>query len=119
MTVIRDVAVCRIDEDERPGDLAVREVMTWGVVTVRPAADVREAASLMREGRLGALPVVDAAGQVIGILTERDLIDVLQTVLRERIIRPKPATTDPDAIYDPGIELPPLAEPSQNGPAPD
>jgi CBS domain-containing protein len=103
--VICDVNVCRIGEDERPVDLTVRELMTWGVVTVRPAADLREAATIMRERRLGALPVVDAAGQVVGILTERDLIDVLQAVLRERVIPPRPAAADPGGTYDPGIEL--------------
>jgi CBS domain-containing protein len=112
--VILDVAVRGIDEAASPDDLTVREVMTWGVVTVRPATDLREAARIMRERRLGALPVVDAAGQVVGILTERDLIDVLQVVLRERVIRPKPAVADTGDTYDPGIG--PRPADASNGP---
>ena len=102
--VVLDVAVRGIGDDEPPIDLTAREVMTWGVVTVRPAADLREAARIMRERRLGALPVIDADGQVVGILTERDLIDALQAVLRERVIRPTATAAGPGGVYDPGIE---------------
>jgi acetoin utilization protein AcuB len=101
----RDLRQVFVAEDEPPRELPVREVMTWGVVTVRPGADLREAASIMRERRLGALPVVDGRGQVVGVLTERDLIDALQAVLRERVVRPRPAAADGGGRYDPGIEL--------------
>lgn len=99
-------AATRGGEAELPDELSVREVMTWGVLTVRPASDLREAAGIMRERRVGALPVVDAFGEVVGILTERDLIDALQAMLRERVVRPKPVAADPGATYDPGIGSP-------------
>jgi acetoin utilization protein AcuB len=115
--VIFDAAIGRVGEDtDRLGDLSVREVMTWGVVTVTRATDLGAAASVMRERRLGALPVVDEAGHVVGILTERDLLDALQALLRERIVRPSPAAGEPGGTYDPGIEPPPNADPWQNGP---
>jgi CBS domain-containing protein len=118
--VILDVAIGRVGEDtERLGDLGVREVMTWGVVTVTPATDLREAARVMREQRLGALPVVDEAAHVVGILTEPDLLDALQTLLRERLVRPSPAAGEPGGTYDPGIEPPPNGDPWQNSVAPD
>jgi CBS domain-containing protein len=118
--VILDVAIGRVGEDtERLGDLGVREVMTWGVVTVTPATDLREAARVMREQRLGALPVVDEAAHVVGILTEHDLLDALQGLLRERLVRPSPAAGEPGGTYDPGIEPPPNGDPWQNSAAPD
>jgi CBS domain-containing protein len=118
--VILDVAIGRVGEDtERLGDLGVREVMTWGVVTVTPATDLREAARVMREQRLGALPVVDEAAHVVGILTEHDLLDALQALLRERLVRPSPAAGEPGGTYDPGIEPPPNGDPWQNSAAPD
>jgi acetoin utilization protein AcuB len=46
--------------------LAVREVMTWGVVSVRPDSDLREAARVMHTHKIGALPVVNH-GRVVGI----------------------------------------------------
>jgi CBS domain-containing protein len=116
--VILDVAIGRVREDtERLGDLGVREVMTWGVVTVTPATDLREAARVMREQRLGALPVIDAAGHVVGILTERDLVDALQAVLRERLVRPSPVAGEPGGTYDLGFEPPPDADPPRNAAA--
>jgi len=102
--VVLDIAVRDVGDDEASVAFPVREVMTWGVVTVRAAADLREAAKIMRERQLGALPVVDADGQVVGILTERDLIGALHAVLRERVIHPTPTTADPSGVYDPGIE---------------
>ena len=60
--------------------LTVRDVMTWGVVTVRPETSIRDAAWLMREQRLGALPVV-RSGRLVGILTERDVMRAFEEAL--------------------------------------
>jgi CBS domain-containing protein len=117
--VIFAVALGRVGEDSEGGDdLPVREVMTWGVVTVAPTADLRAAIAVMRERRLGALPVVEA-GHVVGILTERDLLDALQALLRERVVRSSPATGEPGGSYDAGIQAPPNRDPWHNSAAPD
>jgi CBS domain-containing protein len=117
--VIFDVALGRVgDDSEDGGDLPVREVMTWGVVTVAPTSDLRAAIGVMRERPLGAMPVVEA-GRVVGILTERDLLDALQALLRERVVRPSPATGEPGGIYDAGMESPPNRDPWHNTTAPD
>ena len=118
--VLLDAALGRVaDDPERLGDLRVREVMTWGVVTVTPSTDLREAARVMREQRLGALPVVDAGARVVGILTERDLLDVLQALLSERLVRPTPAAGEPGGTYDPGVPRPPDEDPWRNSVAAD
>jgi len=57
-----------------PGRTAVREVMTREVATLRPEQMVAEAADLMAAGRYGAMPVVDAAGRLVGLLRDEDLI---------------------------------------------
>ena len=44
------------------------------VITVRPDLSLREAVDLMAEHNIGALIVVDEAGQPIGIISERDII---------------------------------------------
>jgi acetoin utilization protein AcuB len=64
--------------------LTVREVMTWGVVSVRADSDLRAAAHLMRERKIGALPVVED-GHVVGILTETDVLAAIDTLLAARI----------------------------------
>ncbi len=66
-------------------DVMVREVMTWGVITVRPDADLRQAARIMHEQRIGALPVVER-DRVVGILTESDLVRTLNRLLAEGVL---------------------------------
>jgi acetoin utilization protein AcuB len=53
--------------------LTVASVMTKALVTVRSEWDSRDAAVLMLDHKIGALPVVDD-GQLIGIITETDLL---------------------------------------------
>jgi acetoin utilization protein AcuB len=56
----------------------VSEVMSSPVLSAEADDDVIEAAHVMREDRVGSLPVVDA-GRVIGIVTE---LDVLRQICR-------------------------------------
>jgi acetoin utilization protein AcuB len=53
--------------------LTVSSVMTKSLVTVSPRQDTRDAALLMLDHKIGALPVVDA-GLLVGIITETDLL---------------------------------------------
>lgn len=46
--------------------------MTTGAATVRPDALLAEAARIMLEHRISGLLVVDATGNLVGIITERD-----------------------------------------------
>jgi CBS domain-containing protein len=49
------------------------DLMTVDVAVVRPDDTVARAASEMRERNLGFLPVCTSDGQVVGVLTDRDL----------------------------------------------
>ncbi len=55
----------------------VSEVMHSPVVTVAPGESLAEAARQMVDNRIGGLPVLDANGQIVGILTETDLLRAL------------------------------------------
>ena len=44
------------------------------VVTVSPETPVSALVRLLAERRIGAAPVVDAAGRVVGIVSERDVV---------------------------------------------
>ena len=50
------------------------DVMVRDVVTVHPETDVADAIKLLAERDISALPVVDAQGQLVGIISEADLI---------------------------------------------
>jgi CBS domain-containing protein len=54
--------------------MQARDVMTTPVVTVRPDTRVEEIAQLLLERRISGVPVVDAAGTVVGLVTEGDLM---------------------------------------------
>lgn len=53
--------------------LTVEEVMTQAVITVGPDRPARDAARLMVEHQIGALPVEDD-GHLVGIVTETDFV---------------------------------------------
>jgi len=54
----------------------VGDIMSRPVVTVRPADSVADAASSMRDHRVGSVVVTDHDDRAIGILTERDMIRI-------------------------------------------
>jgi acetoin utilization protein AcuB len=59
----------------------VGEVMHTPVVTVSPDTTLSAAAKQMMDLRIGCLPVMDAHGHVIGMLTETDLFRALTELL--------------------------------------
>lgn len=54
--------------------MVVEEIMSREVVTVTPLATVKEIAEIMLKNNIGGVPVVDAQGKLLGIVTEQDLI---------------------------------------------
>lgn len=64
--------------------MKVADIMTPRAITVRPEASVAEAARLMLRDGISGLPVVDAAGAVIGIVTEGDLLRRAETGTERR-----------------------------------
>jgi len=54
----------------------VSAVMTKDVITISPDALLEEAALLMRDNTVGALPVVEN-GKLVGIITETNIFDAL------------------------------------------
>lgn len=65
--------------------LTVRDIMSWAVITVRPETGLREAARIMHEKKIGALPVVKN-DEVVGILTESDVVRALGQFLDEGVL---------------------------------
>ena len=55
-------------------DLRAHHIMSRRVLTIRPEAPVADAVKLMLEHHISGLPVVDAAGNLVGILCESDFL---------------------------------------------
>src|SRR5574341_465081 len=51
----------------------VRDVMTSDPVTIGPGTPLPEARRLMKQRGIRHLPVVDDAGRLLGVLTDRDI----------------------------------------------
>src|SRR5215469_238978 len=64
-------SVLRRDEGE---DMNATDVMVRNVVTVHPETDMAEAVKLLAEHDVSALRVLDGMGNLVGMLSEADLI---------------------------------------------
>ncbi len=80
------------DRDEGQGrrfwqrePLAARDVMTRNPRSVTRESSHREAAVIMRDENCGVVPVVDGAGRLEGILTDRDI--VVRGLVSEGVLR--------------------------------
>ncbi len=58
----------------------VRDIMSSPVVSVTADTPLPRIVALMRERRIGALPVVDADGKLVGLVTESDLVAVRRSI---------------------------------------
>ncbi|MFH0940170.1 MAG: CBS domain-containing protein [Planctomycetota bacterium] len=68
-----------------PALTKVRSVMVSSVVKAHPEMSMVEAATIMYELKIGALPVVDADGKkILGIITETDMLQLLANLLKEK-----------------------------------
>jgi len=50
------------------------DVMVTDVITVKPSSSVQDVAELLLTNRISAVPVVDDAGKLVGIVSEGDLL---------------------------------------------
>ncbi|MBI5494261.1 MAG: CBS domain-containing protein [Deltaproteobacteria bacterium] len=78
----RDVLVhAQLDEEdalEVPA-IPVSSAMTARPVTCTPEARVSEVAGLMLDHKIDCLPVVDEHGNMVGLITSSDLLELLRT----------------------------------------
>ncbi len=54
--------------------LKAKDIMTREVITISPETEIAQAAKLLLVNRINGVPVIDNAGQIVGILCQSDLI---------------------------------------------
>ena len=64
-----------------------KDVMTTGVITVTPETTVQELAKILSEKAISGAPVVDAAGRLVGVVTEGDLMHRAETGTERKVPR--------------------------------
>jgi acetoin utilization protein AcuB len=68
-------------EKGRLSYLKIKDIMTKNPVTVSPSQTLEDALLMMQKVRVGAFPVVDQKGKVIGIISRQDLMRAFINVL--------------------------------------
>jgi CBS domain-containing protein len=82
----------KILEEKYPGNFlgavneSVKEIMTRKVEVLSHKDSITDAISKMRKEDVGALPVVDADHNLVGIVSERDFVMLLSGVLTDELV---------------------------------
>ena len=92
--------------------MTAKDIMTADPTVCRPDAHLQDVAKLMCDEDCGAIPVVDAQGKPLGIVTDRDIAcrvvgkgrDALQTQARD-CMTPDPVCASADASVDEVCDL--------------
>jgi CBS domain-containing protein len=88
--------------------MKVFDLMTKDVVSVTPDTSLRDAAALLVERRISGVPVVDASDEVVGVLSEGDiLVKAGGSVSRNRLLG---WLLDPDLDLEDKIRAETVAE---------
>ena len=77
----------------------IRDVMQAEPISVRPGDSLHRALELLVENEISGLPVVDDAGRLVGVLSEKDVLKIfyepeLETV--ESLMSPDPVAVPVD-----------------------
>lgn len=72
--------------------MKVKEVMTKKIVSLSPDETVADAVEKFAKHRISGCPVIDDRGQVIGIMTETNILESLKTHYRELKMKVPPET---------------------------
>ena len=106
--IIMEADFLRLEVERQEGArdqvVTVGEVMSIGVVTVRPEMEIYEAAKIMAVQEVKRLPVVDADNRLLGVISRADIVsiftrpdDVIEDEIREDLLR-RVLFIDPDDL---------------------
>lgn len=59
--------------------MQVRDIMIYNVYTILPSTTVKEVIELFEKHRIGGVPVVNDKGQLVGIVSDGDIVRFLST----------------------------------------
>ena len=69
----RDLALHIVGEGRDPNHTSVQDVMTRDPITCAAEEDVQSAMNSMQQHQIRRVPVVDAGGQLVGIISQADI----------------------------------------------
>ena len=74
MITDRDICMAVAMRDKNPSSVSVEEVMTGQVYSVSPDAEIGKALQAMQEHKVRRLPVVNAEGELEGVISMNDVL---------------------------------------------
>ena len=106
--IITEADFLRLEVERQEGGrdqvVTVGEVMSIGVVTIRPEMEIYEAAKIMAVQEVKRLPVVDDDNRLLGVISRADIVsiftrpdDVIEDEIREDLLR-RVLFIDPDDL---------------------
>jgi len=101
----------RIDMPTATTDLRVADLMTIDPIMIAMDAVIEDAEELLRQHRITGLPVVDADGRLVGVISQTDLLYLALPSVRalirhrERGIRVGEVMSTPPVTIDSGATL--------------
>jgi len=63
--------------------MLIEEIMIKDVITLKSNDTVEDAVRVMQENKIRHLPIVNATNEVVGIITDRDLKEIVPSILSE------------------------------------
>lgn len=78
--IITSIDICDniVAHGHDPSMITVREIMSSPLITVTPEMTIQECAKIMKEKRIHHLPVADANGTVVGMISADDFLIVAE-----------------------------------------
>ena len=66
-------------------DMTVSEVMSKPLITINSDTLVKDAVALMEQKEIRRLPIVDNEGQMVGIITSKDIFKAFMKIFKESV----------------------------------
>jgi CBS domain-containing protein len=67
------------------GDIPLSELMSKPLITIQPGASLKDAVVLMQQKDIRRLPIIDKEGQLVGIITEKDILRAVFKIFKKTI----------------------------------
>lgn len=85
--------------------LKAKDVMSRNIITVSEDTSAVELAKILYENRISGAPVVDKQGRLVGVVSERDLLNIIfsgnvKTTKVSEIMTKNPVSFTPDTDLD-------------------
>ena len=88
---------------------AAKDVMTKNVITIDPEASLQDAIHMLIDKGISGMPVVDADGKMVGIISEKDIIHFYTFSRDMQNIKVKEAMTQDVVTFSPETDIEQIA----------